>query len=84
VEKSHLSDIISGMTILVTVYVIVCVLLIAAILLQSSTAGVGGIFGGGESANVKTTRRGAEKRLLDITIALAIAFGLLSLSFLLF
>ena len=72
------------MTILVTVYVIVMVLLITAILLQSSAAGVGGVFGGGDTANVKTTRRGAEKRLLEITIALSVAFGLLSLSFLLF
>lgn len=70
------------MEILTIVYIVICLLLIGAILLQSSSAGVGGAFGGADTANGPTTRRGAEKRLLEITIVLALAFGLISILFL--
>jgi protein translocase SecG subunit len=70
------------MELLTILYIAICLLLIGAILLQSSSAGVGGAFGGGDTANGATTRRGAEKRLLEITIGLSLAFGLISILFL--
>ena len=45
--------------------------LVAAILLQNRSAGLGGAFGGGEGFYV---RRGSEKRLFQLTVILAIAF----------
>lgn len=58
--------------------IIVSVALIAAILLQSKGTGLGSVFGG--SGSVFQTRRGAEKGLFQLTIILAIAFGLLSIA----
>ena len=51
--------------------------LIAAILLQSKGSGLGSVFGG--DGSVFRTRRGAEKGLFQLTIILAIAFGVVSL-----
>ena len=45
------------------------------ILLQSSSAGLGGAFGGGEGFHV---RRGSEKRLFQLTIVLATLFLLIA------
>lgn len=57
--------------------IIVSAALITAILLQSRSAGLGGAFGGGEGFHV---RRGSEKRLFQITVALSILFVLISAS----
>ncbi len=58
--------------------VIICVALIAAILLQSKGSGLGSVFGG--DGSVFRTRRGAEKGLFQLTIILAVVFGLLSIA----
>lgn len=50
------------------------VLLIAAILLQHTGAGLGGAFGGTETAGY-TTRRGFERFLFIATIVLAVLFA---------
>jgi len=61
--------------------VIVSIIMIVLILLQNSTAGVGGAFGGADTAGgVQNTRRGAEKQLLNITVVFSILFALLSLA----
>ena len=57
--------------------IVICVALIAAILMQSKGTGLGSVFGGGGS--VFQTRRGAEKGLFQLTIILAVVFGLLSI-----
>ena len=57
--------------------IIVSVALIGAILLQAKGSGLGSVFGG--DGSVFRTRRGAEKGLFQLTIILAIAFGLLSI-----
>ena len=55
------------------IVIIVSVALIAAILLQSKGAGLGGIFGG-DTGSLYKTRRGAEKYLFNATIGLSIIF----------
>ena len=60
------------------IVIIISVALIAAILLQSKGAGLGGIFGG-EGAGLYKTRRGAEKYLFNATIGLSIAFFLFTI-----
>ena len=52
----------------------ISVLLIAAILLQPSTAGVGGSFGGSSGMNAFKTKRGFEKVLFVATIVLGLIF----------
>lgn len=54
------------------IQILLSVLLIAAVLLQTRTGGVGGIFGGGE--NIYAVRRGAEKFLYQATIILTVLF----------
>ena len=61
-------------SILSVVQIIVSILLIITVLLQQTGAGVGGILGGSDDA-VKTTRRGSEKTLLQITIVLGVIFA---------
>ncbi|MBT5808425.1 preprotein translocase subunit SecG [Candidatus Uhrbacteria bacterium] len=51
---------------------ILAVLLIAAIMIQASGAGLGAAFGGG--GNVYRTKRGAEKKIFQLTILFAILF----------
>ena len=60
------------------VQIIISVALIAAILLQSKGSGLGSVFGG--DGSVFRTRRGAEKGLFQLTIILAVAFGLISIA----
>jgi len=60
------------------VQIIISVCLIAAILLQVKGSGLGGIFGGSDSGVYKT-RRGAEKTLFNLTIALVVLFFLFAL-----
>ena len=58
------------------IQIILSVALIAAIVLQSKGAGLGGLSGGSEGGGVFRERRGVEKLLFNITIVLAIAFFL--------
>jgi len=59
------------------IQIILAVLLIGGILLQRSEAGLGGAFGGGDGfSSGNYARRGAEKILFRITVALAILFAL--------
>lgn len=60
------------------IQIILSVILIAAILLQRSSAGVGGAFGGGEGDGLYNTRRGFEKFLFGLTIVVAILFAVSS------
>ena len=53
--------------------IILSVALIAAIILQSKGAGLGGLTGG-EAGGVFRTRRGLEKTLFNLTIVLSAAF----------
>ncbi len=62
--------------------VVLAVLLTISILLQSRGTGIGAAFGGG--GNVYRTKRGAEKKLFQITIVLAILFFGVSLAGVLF
>lgn len=54
--------------------IILSIALIAAIVLQSKGAGLGGLTGGGEGGGVFRARRGVEKLLFNVTIGLSIAF----------
>jgi preprotein translocase subunit SecG len=63
----------------VTVYfniaqIILSVALIAAILLQSKSGGLGSIFGGEGMPGQYKARRGLEKTLFQVTIGLSVAF----------
>ena len=58
--------------------IIICIALCTAILLQSKGTGLGSVFGG--SGSVFQTRRGAEKGLFQLTIVLAVVFGLMSIA----
>ena len=59
------------------VQIIIAVALTIAILLQARGAGLGSVFGG--TGAVFKTRRGIDKMLFRVTIALAVIFGVLSL-----
>lgn len=59
-------------TILNTTQIILAALLICAILLQARGTGLGAAFGG--SGNVYRTKRGAEKKLFQLTIVFSILF----------
>ena len=59
-------------TILNVAQIVLAVLLSAAILMQARGTGIGAAFGGG--GNVYRTKRGAEKKLFQLTILLAILF----------
>lgn len=58
--------------------IIISVALTAIILLQTKGGGMGGIFGGTDSA-IHKTRRGLERTLFNITIGLAIAFFVITI-----
>jgi preprotein translocase subunit SecG len=67
-------------TILSVIQIVVSIVLIIAILLQSSSAGLGGAFGGSDNVDAGYhTRRGFEKVLFNGTIVLGITFAVLSL-----
>lgn len=55
------------------------ILLVAAILLQQSSAGVGGALGGGSTEGFQHTRRGFEKFLFYFSIICGILFALFAL-----
>lgn len=56
------------------IQIILSVLLVGAILMQQSDAGLGTAFGGASNANPFSTKRGLEKKLFIATIILAILF----------
>ncbi len=64
------------MTIIVNILpyiqIILSIILIGAVLLQQSNAGVGGALGGGDGGGLYTTRRGFEKFLFILTIVISI------------
>jgi len=61
---------------LIIAQILVAIALIAILLLQVRGGGLGGIFG--QADTVYRTRRGVEKRLLQLTIALMVVFSILS------
>jgi protein translocase SecG subunit len=62
-------------TILPYIQIILSIILVAAILLQQSGAGVGGALGGGDGGGLYHTRRGFEKFLFITTIVVGILFA---------
>jgi preprotein translocase subunit SecG len=58
--------------------IIISVALTAVILLQTRGGGMGGMFGGTETAVYKT-RRGVERTIFNITIGLAVAFFVITI-----
>jgi protein translocase SecG subunit len=74
----------AGMTsllaILPYIQIVLSVILVVAILIQKSEAGVGGSFGGSDNFNAGFhTRRGFEQKLFYFTITVAVLFVLSSL-----
>jgi protein translocase SecG subunit len=62
------------------IQMVLSILLVVAVLIQKSQAGVGGSFGGSDNFNAGFhTRRGFELKLFYFTIALAILFVISSL-----
>ncbi len=59
--------------------IILSVILVSAILLQQSSAGVGGALGGNDSGGFHHTRRGFEKFLFFLSLTCGILFALLAL-----
>lgn len=62
-------------TVLPYIQIILSIILVIAILLQQSSAGVGGALGGGDSGGLYHTRRGFEKFLFVTTIVVGILFA---------
>ncbi len=58
--------------------IILSVILVTAILLQQSGAGLGGALGGGDTGSFHSTRRGFEKFLFYLSIVCSILFALLA------
>ena len=59
--------------------IILGVILVTAILLQQSSAGVGGALGGNDSGGFHHTRRGFEKFLFYLSIVCGVLFVLFAL-----
>ena len=59
--------------------IILSVILVTAILLQQTAAGLGGALGGDDSASFHHTRRGFEKFLFYLSIVCAVLFALFAL-----
>lgn len=62
---------------LIIAQILVSIALIAVVLLQVHGGGLGGIFG--QPSSVYRTRRGIEKTLLRLTIALVVLFVILAI-----
>jgi preprotein translocase subunit SecG len=58
--------------------IIISIALIVIILMQVRSGGMGGVFGGTETAVYKT-RRGIERTLFNVTIGLSIAFFVITI-----
>lgn len=68
-------------TLLVVLFILVCILMVVAILMQASKGGgLASSFGGMGSAGGVLGARGAASFLQKVTIGFAIAFGLLSMA----
>jgi len=63
-------------TLLPWIQIVLSVILVIAIILQKSGAGLGGAFGGSDGGTMYHTRRGFEKFLFYLTIVVAILFAL--------
>jgi protein translocase SecG subunit len=61
-------------SILPYIHITLSIILIVAILLQHSSAGAGGAFGGGDSGVFYNTRRGFDKFLFVTTIVVGVLF----------
>jgi protein translocase SecG subunit len=61
------------------VQIILSVVLIIGILLQQTSAGAGGAFGGSDGDSFYSTRRGFEKFLFTLTIVCGILFVIFAL-----
>ena len=61
------------------IQIILSIILIGAILLQQSDAGVGGVLGGGDAGGLYHTRRGSEKFIFIMTIVVAVLLTVSSL-----
>lgn len=59
--------------------IILAVVLVTAVLLQQSGAGLGGALGGDDSGSFHHTRRGFEKFLFYLSLVCGILFALLGL-----
>ncbi|MCS6909871.1 MAG: preprotein translocase subunit SecG [Anaerolineales bacterium] len=59
--------------------IIVSIALVLAIVLQSKSAGLGGLTGG-DSGGVFRARRGVEKTLFNLTIVLSVVFFLIAIA----
>ncbi len=66
-------------TYLSIVQIILSIVLTVLVLVQMRNAGLGGVFGGTDSG-IQHTRRGIDRLLFNLTIATAVAFGLVSLA----
>ena len=70
----------SLMSLLPYVQIVLSILLVVAILMQKSEAGVGGSFGGNDNfAAGFHTRRGFEKKLFYFTVVIGVLFALSAL-----
>ena len=61
--------------------IVVSIALVAVVLLQTRNSGLGSAFGGD---SIYKTRRGLDRTLFQLTIVLAVLFGLISLASVLF
>lgn len=62
------------------IQIVLSVLLVVAILMQKSEAGVGGAFGGSDNFNAGFhSRRGFEQKIFYFTIVVAVLFAISSL-----
>ncbi len=61
------------------IQIILSIILIGAILLQQSDAGIGGVLGGGDAGGLHHTRRGFEKFIFIMTIVIAVLLTISSL-----
>lgn len=69
----------SIVNILPSVQIVLAIILVVSILLQQSSSGLGGAFGGNDSGVTYHTRRGFEKVLFITTIVCGILFALAAL-----
>lgn len=83
IAKRHLCATIRAMeTLIPIIEIILSILLIGGVLLQRSDASLGGALGGGggsDDSATQFTRRGAEKRLFNATVGVALALVLVVL-----
>ncbi len=68
------------MKLIPVIQIIVSVVLVVLILLQERSAGMSGIFGGGDSGGIYQTRRGLERMIFYGTIVCAVIFAGLAIA----